>query len=84
MEIILKSKCLLFRLFYRPPSADAIHNGLIEDSIHLSIDTGMPDIVIKGDLNYNVLSEPTRGKVASLCQQFSLSQHITELTHRLQ
>ena len=77
----MKYKRLLFGLFYRPPSADAIHNGLIEDSIHLAIDTGMPDIVITGDLNYNMLSEPTRGKVVSICQQFSLSQHITEPTH---
>ena len=81
VEIIMKNKRLLFGLFYRPPSADAIHNGLIEDSNHLAIDTGTPDIVITGDFNYNVLSEPTRGKVASLCQQFSLSQHITEPTH---
>ena len=81
VEIIMKNKRLLFGLFYRPPSADAIHNGLIEDSIHLAIDTGMPDIVITGDFNYNMLSEPTRGKVVSICQQFSLSQHITEPTH---
>ena len=80
----MKNKRLLFGLFYRPPSADAIHNGLIEDSIYLAIDTGMPDIVITGEFNYNMLSEPTRGKVVSICQQFSLSQHITEPTHYIE
>ena len=35
VEIIMKNKRLLFGLFYRPPSSDAIHNGLIEDSIYL-------------------------------------------------
>ena len=28
-----------------------------------------------------MLSEPTRGKIVSVCQQFSLTQHITEPTH---
>ena len=81
VEIIMKHKRLLFGTFYRPPSADAIYHSLIEDSIHLAVDTGTTDIVITGDFNYNMLSEPTRGKIASICQQFSLTQHITEPTH---
>ena len=79
VEIVMNHKRLLFGLFYRPP--DATNLTLIEDSIHLAIDTGMTDIVITGDFNYNMLSEPTRRKIIAICQQFSLSQHITEPTH---
>ena len=79
VEIVMNHKRLLFGLFYRPP--DATNHTLIEDSIHLAIDTGMTDIVITGDFNYTMLSEPTRRKIISICQQFSLSQHITEPTH---
>ena len=81
VEIIMKHKRLLFGTFYRPPSADAIYHSLIEDSIHLAADTGTTDIVLTGYFNYNMLSEPTRGKIASMCQQFSLTQHITKPTH---
>ncbi|MCU7958379.1 MAG: reverse transcriptase family protein, partial [gamma proteobacterium symbiont of Bathyaustriella thionipta] len=53
----------------------------MEDSFHLAVDTGITDIVITGDFNYNMLAEPTRNKIASVCQQFALTQHVTEPTH---
>ena len=55
----MKHKRFLFGTSCRPPSADAIYHSLITDSIHLAVDTGTTDIVITGDFNYNILSEPT-------------------------
>ena len=71
----MKHKRLLFGTFYRPPSADSIHHSLIwrfNPSCYRYRN-------ITGDFNFNILSEPTRGKIVStISQQFSLTQHITE------
>ena len=80
-EIILRNKYILFGVFYRPPNSSIMYHSTIEDSVHLAIDTGISDIVITGDLNYNVLSDQTNRKISSLYQQFSLHQCISEPTH---
>ena len=77
IEIILKHKHVLFGVFYRPPDSDHIYHSVIEDSINLAIDTGILDVVITGDFNYNMLNDNSKRKISSMCQQFSLQQCIT-------
>ena len=72
---------MLFGVFYRPPNSDHVYGSAIEDSIHLAIDTGIMDIVITGDFNYNMLNDVTKRKISSICQQFSLQQCIDQPTH---
>ena len=81
IELNLKHKKLLLGLFYRPPSSDSAYFSSIEDSIYLAVDTGTKDIVITGDLNYNVLNIQASSKIKSLCEQFSLVQTINDPTH---
>ena len=72
---------LKINTFYRPPNSSVMYHSTIEDSIHLALDTGIPDVVITGDFNYNLLSDQTNRKISSICQQFSLHQCISEPTH---
>ena len=81
IEVLLKHKRLLFGLFYRPPSSDQFYYSTMEDSIHLAVDTGIKDIVITGDFNFNMLNDDTQRKMTNTCQQFSLVQCIKEPTH---
>ena len=53
----------------------------MEDSVHLAVDTGIKDIVVTGDFNYNMLNDTTKRKVSGISQQFSLVQCINEPTH---
>ena len=53
----------------------------IEDSIHLAIDTGIQEITITGDFNFDMLSPNLSGKIRNLCLKFSLTQTINEPTH---
>ena len=71
-ELTLKQKQVLFGLFYRPPNLDMTYYSLLEDSIHLAVDTGTDDIIITGDFNSNMLNSQYPRKINSLCQQFSL------------
>ena len=81
IELILKQKHVLFGLFYRPQNSDSLYYNSIEDSLHLANDTGISDIIITGDFNFNLLNEETARKITSLCEQFSLSQCINDYTH---
>ena len=81
IEITLNHKRILFGLFYRPPSANAAYFSSIEDSIHLAIDTGIQDIIVTGDFNFNMSNEQLSVKVKDLCEQFSFEQVIEEPTH---
>ena len=80
VELTLRQKHVLFGVFYRPPSADALYFSSIEDSIHLAVDTGINDIIITGDFNYNMLNAHTSNKIKSICEQFSLTQTIDNPT----
>ena len=53
----------------------------IERSIDLAIDTGIPDIIILGDFNLNMLKAATSRSVTNICQQYNLKQIIIEPTH---
>ena len=81
IELTLKQKHVLFGLFYRPPNSDLTYYSSLEDSIHLAVDTGIDDIIITGDFNFNMLNSQYARKINSLCQQFSLYQSISEPTH---
>ena len=81
IELILNRKHVLLGVFYRPPNSDALYNRLIEDSIHLAADTNIGNIIVTGDLNYNMLTPTSARKIESICQQLSLSQIIEDATH---
>ena len=79
IELTLNLKHILFGLFYRPPRAE--HFSSIEDSIHLAMDTGIQDIIITGDFNYDMLNPQLSAKINDLCEQLSFEQVIDEHTH---
>ena len=81
IDVTLKHKHVLFGVFYRPPSSDAAYFSAMEDSISLAIDSGISDIIVTGDFNYNMLNPLLTSKIQDLCQQFSLKQTIAEPTH---
>ena len=81
IEAKLGKTKLLVSVFYRPPTSDNQYFQLIENSISLAVETNIKDIIIMGDLNYNMLDAQRGHKINSLCQQLSLSQLITEPTH---
>ena len=55
IELSNNHKRMLFGLFYRPPNSDLAYYSLIEDSLHLAVDSGINDIIITGDFNFNML-----------------------------
>ncbi len=81
IELLLNKKKVLLGVFYRAPNSDATYNNLIEDSIHLAVDTGIKDIIITGDFNYNILLPPTSQKVDNISLQYNLHQIINDYTH---
>ena len=81
IELTLNHKCILFGLFYRPPSANAAYFSSIEDSLHLAIDTGIQDIIVTGDFNFNMSNAQLSVKIKDLCEQFAFNQVIDEPTH---
>ena len=81
VELTLKHKHILFGLFYRPPNSDALYFSSIVDSIHLAVDTGIQDIIVTGDYNYNMLNSQTSSKIKSICEQFSFTQTINAPSH---
>ena len=81
IELITTHKRFLFGVFYRPPNTTAIQHALLEDSIHLAVDTGITDIIITGDFNINMSDATSARKINSLCQQLSLFQCISDPTH---
>ena len=81
IEIVLRHKHILFGLFYRPPDSNFNYLATIENSIHLAVDSGIKDIIITGDFNFDMLKTPTAKKVYDLCAEYSLTQMINEPTH---
>ena len=81
VELTLKHKRLLFGLFYRPPNSDSVYFASIEDSIHIAIDTGIQEIIVTGDFNFDMYSRNLSGEIRNFCLQFSLTQTINEPIH---
>ena len=50
-----------------------IYYSGIEDSIHLAIDSGITDIIITGDFNFNMLNDQTSREIDTFCEQFPCS-----------
>ena len=81
IELVHNHKSIIYGLFYRPPNANAQYFLNIEDSVALAIDTGISDVIVTGDFNFNFLNSQSRRKIDSLCTQFSLYQSISQPTH---
>jgi hypothetical protein len=81
VEIVSKTKRFLYGTYYRPPNTSTLQHSLIEDSINLAVDSGIPNIIITGDFNINMLNSTASRKLISLSQQLSLTQLISEPTH---
>lgn len=81
IELSNNQKHILFGLYYRPPNSDSIYYSSIEDSLHLAVDTGITDIIVTGDFNFNIYNQQTSRKIESFCNQFALYQSINEPTH---
>ena len=81
VDLLFKNKHILFGTFYRPPGSGSQYYDLIENSFQSAVDTGLSDIIITGDFNYDVLKPATNDIVSTLCRQFSLQQVIEESTH---
>ena len=57
IEIANNTKHALFGVYYRPPNSDSTYYTSIEDSLHLARDTGINDVIITGDFNFNLLHQ---------------------------
>ena len=68
-------------VFYGPPRTDALYFSSIEDSIHMSVDTCINDIIITGEFNYTMLNAHTSNKIKSICEQLSLTRTINNPAH---
>ena len=58
-----------------------LHIFSLEDSFHLALDTGIKDIIITEDFNFNLINNQQPRKVVTLCRQLSLRKTISEPTH---
>ena len=47
----------------------------------MAVDTGIQDIIVTGDFNYNMLNSQTSSIIKSLCEQFSFTQTMNAPTH---
>ena len=79
--VIHNHKSILYGLFYRPPNANGQYFTIIEDSISLAIDTGISNIIVTRDRQFNFLNAQARRKSDMFCTQFSLHQPIDQPTH---
>ena len=70
IEMVLRQKHVLFGLFYRPPNSDANYLSTIENSTHLAVDTGIRDIILTGDFNFDMKKTHTARKVCDFCLEF--------------
>ena len=80
VEVKVKGKCILVGGFYRPPNSNNAYFNLIAESFDRAYNTGIKDIVITGDFNFNMLSNDGK-KIKTLINQFNLEQVIRDPTH---
>ena len=53
----------------------------IEDSNAVAVDTNIKDIIITGELNFNIMNKQSSRKMNSLCTQYRFLQSIDQPTH---
>ena len=80
LEIIVRSKTILIRGFYRPPNSNNNYFDLILESIDKAYSTKIADIIITGDFNINMLVNGNN-KMTDVTQLYNLKQLIQEPTH---
>ena len=56
----------------------------MEDSFGIAVETGISEILITGDFNFNMFSLTGRRKIYSLCQTYPHRQLITEPTNSIE
>ena len=81
IEINTRNKKLLIGTFYRPPNSSNATFAAIEDSIGLASYTIAYDILITGDFNINMADNRSSRKINDLCQEYGLSQLVSDFTH---
>ena len=81
LELKLKSKVILFSLFYRPPDSNNDILEKIDQSIDQAIDAAVSDVIITGDFNFNLMDYASRNKLLSVTNQYLLHHIIDEPTH---
>ena len=81
VEIKSHSRKLLIGTFYRPPRSPVATFNAIEDSIGMAIDTNAYEILVTGDFNINMADDRSNTKIKNLCQEYNLSQLISDSTH---
>ena len=52
-----------------------------ENSVGLTYDTNISDILVAGNFNFDMLQSPSRRKIGTICQQYSLHSLMIESTH---
>lgn len=72
LELSVRNKKILFGTFYRPPSSSPNVLVDIENSIGMAVDTGLSEIIITGDFNFNMQNLQSRRKILDICQQYNL------------
>ena len=75
------SKKLLIGTFYRPPNAPIATLTAIGDSIGMATDTNAHDKLLTGAFNINMADGRNSIKIKDLCQEYGLSQLISDSTH---
>ena len=81
LELKLKSKVVLFGLFYRPPNSNSEILEKIDQSTDLAMDADVSDVIITGDFNINFTDNQSRNKLLSVVNQYALFQIGDEPTH---
>ena len=66
MEIRLKSKRLLVGTFYRPPNSDQLKLETTDNSIDLAVNSRISDIIISGDLNFDMLKDASKRNISNI------------------
>ena len=68
------------RYIYRPPNSNLAYMDLIKENVDRAYNTNIVDIIIAGDLNFNMALN-SDNEITELMNEFHLSQLITDLTH---
>lgn len=79
LEIKVKGKILLLGGFYRPPNSNNAYFDLIAESFDRASNTGLNEIIITGDFNFNMLTNVN--KFSELINQYNFKQTVQEPTH---
>ena len=82
VEVTLpKRKHVLLGTFYRPPNSNQLYSDMISQSIGLAVDTGIRSVIVTGDFNYNTNVSSSVQNIQQICQQYDMTQLITDSTH---